>query len=492
MIPQLPGPGDWIEDNIQDLAKDWLVDLAGKAGQSAQLMMEKTATFWVSGVKTPQLTQATAADPYAPADTVAYLWDHLSFYVSALAVFSVLVAAIKIAWEGSSRPARELLQSLLTWVVVSSAGVATISLLTIASDEVASYILKDAMTDPKTNAPTNFQAAFGAMFSNPTPVGGNAVAVLALMVLVFFASLAQIALLIVRGGMLFLLAGILPLAAAATNTEMGRAWLKRALSWTIAFLLYKPVAASVYATAFLLTREGGSLSTGDELVKVATGLTLCVLALFALPALMRFTAPAVAAAAGGGGGGAGLAMLGALASGARPLLAGKGGGGGGGKPPPPPSTGQKSTTSGPQGNTLPSGGKPDGGGGKPGGPAGGGSGGATSKAGPAGAIAAGIADGLKKTSDAANSAVSNAAGEETHGSAPSRPAPAPAKPGGKPGTPPGPTGGQQGKTPPPPPSAPPGPPPSTKPPAGDGPSGAQKGKQNPPNNSGGPTGGKRH
>jgi hypothetical protein len=486
----MPIIDDYLEGKASEIAKDWLVDLAGKVGQSAELMMQKTADFWVTGVKHPELTHATASDPYAPADTVAYIWNHLSFYVSALAVFSIIVAAIKIAWEGNGRPARELLQSLLTWVVVSSAGVATISLLTSASDQAASYILKDAMTDP-TGKPTNFQAAFGAMFANPTPVGPNAVAIALLMLLVFLASLVQIALLIVRGAMLFLLAGMLPLAAAATNTEMGRTWLKRSLAWTIAFLLYKPVAAVIYATAFLLTREGGSLTTGDELVKIATGLTLCVLALFALPALMRFTAPAVAAAAGGGGGGAGLAMLGALASGARPLFSGKGGGGGGGKPPTPPPPGQKTEQNGPQGGTLPPGGKTGGGGGgggKPGGPAG--TGGAVSKAGPAGAVAAGIADGLKKVSDGANSAVSNAAGEDSKGAGPSKPAPAPTKPTGKPGG--GPTGGQPGKTPPPPPSNPPGAPPTSKPSGGDGPSGAQKGKQNPPNNSGGPTGGKRH
>jgi type IV secretion system protein TrbL len=484
----MPSPGEWLGNQASNLAKDWLVDLAGKVGQSAELMMQKTATFWVTGVPSPQLTQTTASNPYAPSDTVAYIWEHLSFYVSALAVFSIIIAAIKIAWEGNGRPARDLLQSLLTWVVVSSAGVATISLLTTASDAAASYILQDAMKDPSGN-PTDFQTAFGAIFLNPTPTGPNAVAIIALMFLVFLASLAQIALLVVRGAMLFLLAGMLPLAAAATNTEMGRTWLKKTVAWTIAFLLYKPVAAVIYATAFLLTREGGSFTSSDALVKLATGLTLCILALFALPALMRFTAPAVAAAAGGGGGGAGLAALGALASGARPFFSGKGGGGGGKPPTPPPPPGPKSEQKdGPQGGTLPPGGKTGGGdgGGKPGGPAG--TGGAVSKAPTPGAVAAGIADGLKKASEGANSAVSNAAGEESKGASASKPKPAPAKPGGNPGG--GPTGGQSGKTPPPP-SVPPGPPPSNKPPGGDGPSGAPKGKQTPPNNSGGPTGGKR-
>ena len=57
---------------------------------------------------------------------------------------------------------------------------------------------------------------------------------------------------IVRYGMLVLLVGVLPLTAAATNTEMGMMWFKRALGWLGGFILYKPVAALIYATAIKL------------------------------------------------------------------------------------------------------------------------------------------------------------------------------------------------------------------------------------------------
>jgi hypothetical protein len=487
MIPLIPNPIDWGIDKATEAVDNWLVDLAGKAGQSAQLLLEKAATFWVTGIPSPQLTYATAQNPYTPASTVAYMWSHLHFYVAALAVLSVFIGAGKMAIQRNGAPARELLQSILTLVVVSSAGIATISLLTTASDEAASYILKDALTKIG-EEPTTFQAAFGAMFVIPNPQASNSFLLIGIFTLVLFASFVQVALLIVRGGMLFLLAGVLPLAAAASNTETGRQWLKKTIAWAIAFLLYKPVAAIVYATAFQLTREGskgvpaGALaaSGGDQLIKVITGLVLCIVAIFALPALMRFTVPAVAAASSGGGG-AVAALGGALGMGAKAAVTGAGSGsgsgggggkgGGGGGP-------QKAPEGGPQGNPKPAGGKPPSG-----------STGQTATkastakagavAGPAGAVAGAVTEGLKKTSQGVNSAVSNAAGEESPGAAPGKSkSPSPGS---------GPSGGSaaKGKT----------PPPTSKPPQSPPPSGGPSGgKSTPPNNpptTEGPSGGKR-
>ena len=147
MLPLVPSPGNWIGNQAGQAIQNWLVDMAGKTGQSAQYILQKSATFWVTGIKSPQLTYATDQNPYTPASTVGYLWSHLHWYVAGLAIFSILFAAGKMAWQRNGAPARELLQSLLTMVVVSGAGVAAISLLTTASDEAASYILTGAMVD---------------------------------------------------------------------------------------------------------------------------------------------------------------------------------------------------------------------------------------------------------------------------------------------------------------------------------------------------------
>ena len=88
--------------------------------------------------------------------------------------------------------------------------------------------------------------------------------------------------------------GILPLAAAMSNTEMGMHWFKKAWAWLIAFALYKPAAAVVYAVAFVLPGQQG-------INALMSGIMMLVLAVLALPALLRFVVPATAAVAGGGG-----------------------------------------------------------------------------------------------------------------------------------------------------------------------------------------------
>ncbi|TCO41076.1 hypothetical protein EV646_116168 [Kribbella antiqua] len=473
-IPLVPNPIDIGRNAAGSVVKDWLTDLAGKSGESAQIMLEKAATFWVTGIKPPQLTYATASNPYAPANTVAYLWSHLHRYVSGLAVFSIMIGAGKIMWERNGRPARELAQSLLTLMIVSAAGVAVISLLTTASDEAASYILTDAMKNPD-GTPTNFQHLFGAMFvQNPVVTASNAVALIGLTQLLFWLSMLQIVLLIVRAGMLFLLAGTLPLAAAATNTQIGRQWLQRSIAWTVAFIMYKPVAAIVYATAFQLTREGGPAAPapGDQIIKIVTGVTMCVLAIFALPALMRFTVPAVGAAAGGGTSGAAMALGGAAATGAKALMSKSGGRSSSSAAASGQSGGQSGSSAGaqpgPRGNPKPaSGGGASGGGtgSQQSGASGSAGSSAAAKTGPQGMVAAAVADGVKKAAQAPGKAASSAAGEGSSGSS-----------GARPTTPPG-TGSQSSPS-----SRGSSSSPGTSGPSGSGP---QK-----PNTSRGPTGGK--
>lgn len=116
--------------------------------------------------------------------------------------------------------------------------------------------------------------------------------------------------------MLVILAGILPLSASFTNTEMGKSWFKKCIAWLVAFILYKPAAAIVYAAAFQLVGTDVFSDDGTGLLAVLTGLMLMVIALFAMPALMRFVTPMVGAMAGGAGGALAVGALAALPSGA--------------------------------------------------------------------------------------------------------------------------------------------------------------------------------
>ncbi|WP_240793249.1 hypothetical protein [Arthrobacter crystallopoietes] len=244
---------------------------------------------------------------------------------------------------------RDLGRSLATLVVVSGAGVAAVGLLTVSADQFSVWIINTSTDGTSFNENITAMLALNAR----SPLGAIMIIILGLIAI--FASLIQIVLMIVRGGLLVILTGIFPTAAAFTNTEAGKGWFQKCAAWLIAFILYKPAAAIVYATAFRLVGtdifgDGGDGTTfGSALLSTVTGLALMIVALFAMPALMRFVTPMVGAVAGGGGALAVGAVAG-LASGAINMgSAGRGGGGSAGNVSGSDSSGT-SNSQGPSGN----------------------------------------------------------------------------------------------------------------------------------------------
>jgi type IV secretion system protein TrbL len=259
---------------------------------------------------------------------VAFIQSSLTFYVGGMAIFGVVIGAGRMAWNQRMAPGRDLLQSLLTLTVVSGSGLVAIQLAVVAADGLAAWVLSSSTVG------TDFGQNMISLVLLPAGQGGTLgpILVIVLGVIALLASLVQIALMVIRGAMLVLLAGIFPLSASFTNTNTGKAWFQKCVSWLIAFLLYKPAAAVVYATAFQLA-GGEQTPDATGLLKIVTGVVMMVMALVALPALMKFIAPmvsqtgsgdaAIALAAAGGG------AIGEIATGAikRASLRGNGGGG---------------------------------------------------------------------------------------------------------------------------------------------------------------------
>ena len=418
---------------IAGITDDAISNLAKAIMEGMSQMVTTLSTFWVSMPTVNLASQDGTASP-----VVSVVNSELMPWTLALAVLAVILGGIRLIWEQRGAPLKDLLRSLLTLTLVSGLGLGVISILVVAADAFSAVVINRA-TDGKGFA----ESLKILVMTNQTGVGVFILIVLGLIGLI--ASLVQVVLMVVRSGMLVILAGILPTTAAFTNTEMGRQWFQKAVGWTIAFILYKPAAAIVYSVAFLLMGKGSSSSA--NLVQPITGFTLMVVALFALPALMRFVTPMVGAVASGGGAGAG-AAVGAIATGAVSL--GRGGSGRGNASPVPASSTSTSNTQSVQGGSSPKGSDgpagPRGGGGqptpgssKPGGAAGtdaaakagtgtaaaSGSSGAASAAGAGGGAAAagpagvGVATGAKlasRTSQAIEKTAQDSTGEGPSGS----------------------------------------------------------------------------
>lgn len=332
--------------------------MSDAAGQVLKTLM----TFWVHS-DLPNLS--------SPGGVTFWVNAHLTWLVSAAAVFSVLVGAARVGFSRRPDAGYDTLRMLLRTCVTAGVAVPVVALLAAAGDAFANWILDAASV---TNLAT---LNLTALAPGVTLIGS---------LLIVLTSLFQMAIMVMRGAVVAILVGTLPLAAATTNTAVGKQWFSKLCGWTGAFLLVKPVAALIYAAGLQLesqTSASGQLS----------GMFVLLVAVFALPVLIKLLVPAAAAVGGSGGGSMVLAAAGAAATGAVVLsgvgagaaAAGGGARGMGSSVPPSP------TGSGPAGGPRPSGG----GAGPGGGPSG------ASPAAPAGSNGGGTAGPSSTASSAA-------------------------------------------------------------------------------------------
>lgn len=301
--------GCYIQDGFQSVATNAMDQLQQAVTQGA-LNTLNAMTFWLKP-GTPQLLGTEHGDSWTNSGTVEFLQSNLLSVTAAVFAVAVLVAGMRIAWEQRARPLQELLKAVVTFVVVGAAGTATLQVLASWSDSFSVYVIDQVAGGIK------LQSAFGGtspheLFATTMPAFVAIMTGLAVIV----ASAVQIVLMLVRTAMLVLLAGAFLLAAAATNTEIGRAWFKKFCGWSLAFIAYKPAAALVYAAAMKMAHDQAS-SASDGVVQAMGGMMMLLLAIFALPALMRFMVPVTAAVAGGSAGmGSSVADPGGMATGA--------------------------------------------------------------------------------------------------------------------------------------------------------------------------------
>ena len=300
--------GEVVSEASDNIISQWAASIM--EGLSNTLI--KVGTLWV-GAGTPTVEGGDTA--------VAFVQSHTLWLVLAVAIASIIVAGVQLAWMKRGEPARDLLRSMFTLVITSTIGVSVAQLLITASDDFSKWILSEAAVGDDGQFATKI---LSVATLNPSAIG--MIVIIVAGVFGLLANLVQIGLMFVRSAMLILLVGIIPLAGAATNTKWGAAWLYKTLGWFIAFLMFKPVASIVYAVAIKLVQGDSWSFTDDNLTSFVLGIVMMVLAVFSLPALMAFMVPATSAIASGGGSGATLAGA-ALATGAAPAMRNVGGGG---------------------------------------------------------------------------------------------------------------------------------------------------------------------
>ena len=243
----------------------------------AQWVIRTTVGWWID---VPAINLATS-----PAPTIRgyVLW------------LAMLVATAGIIWQGIllaiTRRSSHLLdvgRGLFVVALWSAIGIIGPAAALRAGDAFSSWVLDEASGGQAADRLTKLA---GLQTIN------SAGAVIILGLILMLAGLAQAVLMMFREGAIVVLAGVVVLAASGQFIRATRPWLPKVIGWMLALICFKPAAALVYATALALVGESNDPRT------VLVGLAMMVLAVFALPALMKFFTWATGTTGDGGGGG---------------------------------------------------------------------------------------------------------------------------------------------------------------------------------------------
>jgi type IV secretion system protein TrbL len=244
-----------------------------KLGDGLNKLFEILATTWFK-VPSPDVSQSPV---------VRSLTGDLRWITLYIATLGVLLGLGRMAWELRATPGLAIARMIINLVAVSALGATTVAILVQAGDAFAPWIVSRATGEP-------FNSATLTALVNPAALKDNVAIGLILGLLAMLGTLAQIVFMIVRGAMLIILVALLPTVAAGSATEEGMSRLKKMLALLLGFILYKPVAAIIYAGGLKLLHG----DSAQPVMSLLYGMTIIVFASLALPSVIKFFAPAAA------------------------------------------------------------------------------------------------------------------------------------------------------------------------------------------------------
>jgi len=330
------------------------------------MLLVGTFTSLGSTLGSPPLDQNASTPVY-------FIQSQTAWFTAVLVGISILSTAVMMMILHRGESARDLAVGIAKMSFIGGAGTLVTSLLNCKAGGEQASCFGDAMS--KLLILAN-QSALGQL--------GVIVAGVFMGLLVF----VQMVLMVARAAILPIVVGLLLVAYAAALLPAGKQMAQKITGWTIAFILYKPVAGLIYAAGMVMVGGGLIPSAAgplQNLYQMILGFIVLGIAVFAIYALMRLIVPAVGAVASGVGPGAAAVALGmvavdgALTAANGAIGGGKGGGGSGGGMP-------SFDGGGSGGSAQKSGATP---GGPMGGPSAGGSGGGSAAGGSGGGAAAG-------------------------------------------------------------------------------------------------------
>jgi hypothetical protein len=247
---------------------------------------------------------------------VGFVQGHLAWYSVIVLVVSLIAGSVKMLVEQETKHLLEMMKSVGVFALVATSSVTLTNLLIEATDGFSEWILKASIAGGSSfdaEAFANGIAPSPTLSASGPEVAIGAIGYLLLVIVVgtigILASLIQLVLMMFRVAMLPVMLGLLPVPAAAYNTVTGKRIFEGLLKWLLAFILYKPIAAIIYALSVILLEQDGFMLT-------IAGIAAIIASVFALPAMLKLfdvVTPAVINATPGSVVGALAAPTGAVA-----------------------------------------------------------------------------------------------------------------------------------------------------------------------------------
>lgn len=326
--------GEAIEDGATDIAAasventmKWLYEQSVSAAGS---MIDLAFTWWIE-LDSPEVaecidsTGAVVGDCSTATGAIGSLQSYTAWIVGAIAVGALAYAGARMAWSARGDETKSIVRGLVMLLFVTTVGIGVLQAAMQAGDGYSSWVINQALGDEQLGASVS---VWLEVMQVTTDVTGNAapeaipiVLGLGVAVIAGLAGFLQFVWLLGVWACLVLVIALLPVAAALSMTEGGAATMRKYMGFLLSLLLYKPVAATVWAGAVLMMEGTTFQGNGDGLIEILIAVTMMILALVALPALMRLVAPVISTIGTGGGGAAALGAGAMLASGAADLRA---------------------------------------------------------------------------------------------------------------------------------------------------------------------------
>jgi len=308
MIAAVGRPPEWcpiVCGIAKGAAKSGFQEVVGALADGAQYMLKFMATFWMK-VPDPQVHGGKTAQQLAALTNDQY------YVVMFFGIIGFLAGLIRLVWDNRhAQSTKELVRGFVVMTVATGLTLPVTQALLDAGNAYSPWILQQATG--ASNGDDAFSLIIEAtLASQSVPGGGATGAWFILAILLILGALVQVVFMIVRGAVIYCLMVFLPYSTCTAYSEEGWGRFKRLAMLLFAFTVYKPVAATIYATGFkVLHTPTDSDKTLQSLMTGVYGLTILVLAALALPALIKFLMPMAAMGSSSAfSGGAALAAIG--------------------------------------------------------------------------------------------------------------------------------------------------------------------------------------